>query len=108
VTDVVAEFEKGLLRELDFREELNNLMRMRGLLDPERRVTVPRPYPELSSKTVLTMQFFDGKPLRSLSPGSEEAKRAVDEVVHAACKQVFVDGFFHGDPHAGNILAAED
>lgn len=108
VTDVVAEFEKGLLRELDFREELSNLLRMRGLLDPERHVTVPRPYPELSSKTVLTMQFFEGKPLRSIEPGSVEAKHAVEEVVHAACKQVFVDGFFHGDPHASNILAGED
>ena len=65
VTDIVGEFEKALLRELDFREELGNLLRMRGQLDPERKVTVPQPYPELSDKTVLTMEFFAGKPLRS-------------------------------------------
>jgi ubiquinone biosynthesis protein len=104
VTDIVAEFEKGLLRELDFREELSNLLRMRSLLDPKGSVSVPRPYPELSARSVLTMQFFAGKPLRSLEPESALAHHAVEQLLHATCKQVFVDGFFHGDPHAGNIL----
>ncbi len=105
ISDVVTEFEKGLLRELDFREELSNLLAARQLLDSERRVTVPRPHPELSCRTVLTMQLFEGVALRKLEPRSPAARHAVDEVIHAACKQVFVDGFFHGDPHAGNILA---
>ena len=107
ITDIVGEFERGLLRELDFREELGNLLRMRKDLDPARDVSVPRPYPELSDRTVLTMDFFAGKPLRSLTPESELARHAVDETVHALCKQVFQDGFFHGDPHAGNILCNE-
>lgn len=106
-SDVVAEFEKGLLRELDFREELSNLLAARQLLDPEHPVTVPRPHPELSCRTVLSMQLFEGVSLRKLEPKSPAARHAVEEVLHAACKQVFVDGFFHGDPHAGNILADE-
>lgn len=105
ISDVVAEFEKGLLRELDFREELSNLLAARKLLDPERSVTVPRPHPELSCRTVLSMQLFEGVPIRKLAPKSQAAKHAVEEIVHAACKQVFIDGLFHGDPHAGNILA---
>jgi ubiquinone biosynthesis protein len=108
ITDIVAEFEKSLLRELDFRQELANLLRMRGLLDPERSVSVPRPYPELSARTVLTMQFFEGKPLRSLEPDTPLAHHAVEQVLHATCKQIFVDGFFHGDPHAGNILCNDE
>lgn len=108
VSDVVAEFERGLLRELDFREELSNLLQARQLLDPERAVTVPRPHPELSVRGVLTMQFFPGRSLRALVPESEEARHATAEIVHAACKQVFVDGFFHGDPHAGNILVNDE
>ncbi|CAG1005675.1 aarF domain-containing kinase [Myxococcaceae bacterium] len=108
VSDVVTEFERGILRELDFREELANLLACRQLLDPERNVTVPRPHPELSSRTVLTMQFFAGRPIRELEPGSEAAKRAVEEIVHAACKQVFVDGLFHGDPHSGNLLVDDE
>lgn len=104
ISGVVAEFEKGVLRELDFREELANLLQARQLLDPERKLTVPRPHPELSCKTVLTMQLFPGTSLRTLAPGSDAAKAAIEEVVHAACKQVLLDGFFHGDPHAGNLL----
>ncbi len=104
ITDVVGEFEKALLQELDFREELKSLLAARGFLDPERPLTVPRPHPELSTQTVLTMELFEGRPLRELAPGSETARAAVEEILRAACKQVFVDGFFHGDPHAGNIL----
>ena len=104
VSDIVVEFERGVLQELNFNTELGNLTLARELLDPERPVRVPKPFPELSCKTVLTMEFFAGRPVRDLEPGSPLAKHAVEEVVHAAFKQVFFDGFFHGDPHAGNIL----
>lgn len=107
ITDIVAEFERALLRELDFREELANLLRMRGLLDPELHVTAPRPYPELSEKTVLTMEFFPGRSVRELEPSSDAARRTVEQLVRTLCKQVFIDGFFHGDPHAGNLLIDE-
>jgi ubiquinone biosynthesis protein len=57
---------------------------------------------------VLTMQFFEGRPIRKLTPKSAEAQVVVNEIVHAALKQVLVDGVFHGDPHAGNLLYGED
>lgn len=105
---IVAEFEKSLLRELNFSAELANLVRAKQLLDPERPVTVPVPIPELSCRTVLTMSYFDGKPVRELTPKSEEARHAIEEILHAMCKGVFLDGFFHGDPHAGNILVNDE
>jgi len=108
VVAVVEEFEKGLLRELNFNQELSNLLEFQRNLDPGRKVTVPRPYPELSTRTVLTMQFFKGRPIRKLTPRSPEAQAVVNEIVHAALKQVLVDGVFHGDPHAGNLLYDED
>jgi ubiquinone biosynthesis protein len=107
VSEVIVEFEKGLLRELDFTAELENLETARRLLDPQRRVTVPRPHRELSAHTVLAMEFFAGRPLRALEPGSPAARGTVEELVHAAVQQVFVDGFFHGDPHPGNVLVNE-
>jgi ubiquinone biosynthesis protein len=108
VSRIVEEFERGLLRELNFQKELASLLAFRQNLDPARRVTVPRPHPELSSQIVLTMDFFPGKPLRALVPNSPEAKAAVEEVVHSAAKQVFIDGLFHGDPHSGNILINDE
>lgn len=108
VSEVIAEFEKGLLRELDFTAELENLETARMQLDPARRLVVPKPHRELSARTVLAMEFFQGRSLRSLTPGSDVARHAVEELVQAAVKQVFVDGFFHGDPHPGNVLVGPD
>jgi ubiquinone biosynthesis protein len=108
VVAIVEEFEKGLLGELDFNQELSNLLEFQRNLDPERKVVVPRPHPELSTRTVLTMEFFAGRPIRKLAPKSPEAQAVVNEIVHTALKQVFVDGVFHGDPHAGNLLYDAD
>lgn len=105
---IVTEFEKSLLRELNFTAELANLVRMRSLLDPERPVTVPAPLPELSCRTVLTMEYFEGVAVRELEPKSERARHAIEQILHAMCKGIFVDGFFHGDPHAGNILVDDE
>jgi len=71
-------------------------------------VTVPVPLPELSCRTVLTMTYFEGKPVRELTPESDEARHAIEEILHAMCRGVFLDGFFHGDPHAGNILVDDE
>lgn len=105
---IVGEFEKNLLRELNFTAELANLLRAHHLLDPARPVTVPRPIAELSCRTVLTMSYFEGRPVRDLEQGSPEAEHAISEILHAMCKGVFIDGFFHGDPHAGNILVDDE
>lgn len=105
--DFVVEFERALLSELDFTEELDNLKQARELLDPRQQVTAPKPYPELSSRMVLTMEFFPGQSLRHVVPFSPEAKHVVSEVLRSTFKQIFIDGFFHGDPHSGNILVNE-
>lgn len=105
---IVTEFEKGLLKELNFTTELANLLTVRSLLDPKNNVVAPVPHPELSCRTVLTMDFFEGKSVRELPRGSEEARRAIESIISAMCKGIFTDGFFHGDPHAGNILVGPD
>lgn len=106
-SDIVAEFERSLVRELNFTHELGNLLVARQHLRPEVPVHVPKPHPELSARTVLTMEFFPGKSLRTLAPRSPAASHAVELITRAACKQVFADGFFHGDPHPGNVLVDE-
>lgn len=107
-SDIVIEFEKALVQELNFSFELNNLVMARRLLDGDGKVSAPRPLPELSCRTVITMEYFDGASLRSLEPKSERAVAVIESLLHVAFRQVFVDGFFHGDPHAGNILVNEE
>lgn len=107
-SDVVMEFERALVRELNFTFELSNLTTAGQLMSMRPGIVVPEPLPELSSRTVLTMGFFKGSPLRTLKPGSARAASCVEELLRAMLQQVFVDGFFHGDPHSGNILVNEE
>ncbi len=102
-SEIVAEFEKGLLEELNFGAELENLGRAAQCLDDD-GVKIPHTYPELSSKTILTMEFFEGKSMRSLVPHTEATTAIIERLVKYFIKQVLVHGYFHGDPHAGNIL----
>jgi len=108
VSSIIAEFEKALLRELNFSAELANLVRMGQLLRDTKGIIVPEPIAELSCRTVLVMQYFAGVSVRELEPKSERAKDVIVKLLDAMTKGILVDGFFHGDPHAGNILVGED
>jgi ubiquinone biosynthesis protein len=105
---IISEFEKALLRELNFSAELANLVRMRQLLIGAEGIIVPEPLPELSCRTVLVMEYFAGIPVRDLEPGSDRAKAVITKLLDVMTKAILVDGFFHGDPHSGNILIGED
>ncbi len=105
---IITEFEKALLRELNFTAELVNLLRMGQLLEATPGVIVPEPLAELSCRTVLVMQYFSGAPVRDLEPKSERAKEVITKLLDVMTKGILVDGFFHGDPHAGNILVGDD
>lgn len=107
-SEALAEFERALVRELNFNEELTNLIQAESLLDRDRSVKVPKPFPELSGRTVLTLEYFPGRSVREIAPGTELARHVATEILHASIKQVMIDGFFHGDPHAGNLLYNDD
>ncbi len=108
ISAIIAEFEKALLRELNFTAELANLVRMQQLLAETPGVVVPTPYPDLSCRTVLVMAFFAGEPVRALTPRSDRARAVIERLLDVMAKGILVDGFFHGDPHAGNILVGPD
>lgn len=106
-TAVVAEFRRVLLRELDFRRELRHLQIFARNFAGDPSVKFPAPVPELSTDRVLTMEFLDGTPLTSLddpkSAGidpNELAKRGA----RVFLEMIFRDGFYHADPHPGNVL----
>jgi ubiquinone biosynthesis protein len=104
---IVKEFRQTLLRELDFRREMHNLQQFRRNFAEDQTVVFPKPYPELSTGRVLTMQLLTG-----ISVGDKEAmshKHINGEELACQGAGVFVqmifrDGFYHADPHPGNIL----
>ena len=64
---------------------------------------MPSVYHELSSKRLLVLSFVDGVPLRE-TPDVPERKDAARQLIESYYRQVLVDGFFHADPHPGNLL----
>ncbi len=104
---IVAEFQRQLRRELDFSRELRNLQQFARNFRRDPTVRIPRPFPQLSSARVLTMEFLPGVPLAEAArPGGngvnleEVARRGAN----AYLTMIFQHGFYHADPHPGNIV----
>ncbi len=104
---VVREFRQTMLRELDFRREMRNLQQFRASFAEDKTVAFPKPYPDLTSGRVLTMSYLKG-----ISVGNAEALKhshvngeAMARIGAGAFVQmIFRDGFYHADPHPGNLL----
>jgi ubiquinone biosynthesis protein len=106
VIDMGAVFEhlsSSLHRELDFRQEASNIERMAGVLKPYSRLAVPSVYNDLSTSRLLVMEEIQGEPI-SKAPEGPERKEAARELLESYYKQILVDGFFHADPHPGNLM----
>jgi ubiquinone biosynthesis protein len=104
---VVAEFERVLTRELDFRRELRHLQMFRQAFKGDPGVRFPEPHPHLSTGRVLTMELFEGVPFNN-----PEAIQAAGGNFHDLARRgtkvfldmIFRDGLFHADPHPGNVF----
>jgi len=105
---IVSEFAKGVLKELDYRNEAYHALRLADNMRRFPEIHVPRVWDELSGERVITMEFVKGI---KISKADELRAAGFDTTelgtvfIRAIIKQVLVDGFFHGDPHPGNILA---
>ncbi len=108
---LVHEFSQSIRKELDYTKEGRNIDRFRRSFEHINDVRVPHVYWQLTTERVLTMEFVDGykindiERLRSLG---FDMSRLAEIVADSFMKQVFEDGFFHGDPHMGNIMVCPD
>jgi ubiquinone biosynthesis protein len=106
-TAMVQEFRRSLLRELDFGREKGNLQQFAANFAEDPTVHFPRVFPALCTGRVLTMELIDGVSLHDAKGldqvGSSREKLARDGA-SIWLEMVFRDGFFHADPHPGNIL----
>ncbi|MGZ8605031.1 MAG: ABC1 kinase family protein [Actinomycetota bacterium] len=100
---VFAHLSESLRRELDFREEATNIDRMRQVLEPYARLDVPGVYHELSSARLLVMEEIQGAPIRT-APHGRERTEAARQLLESYYAQILTEGFFHADPHPGNLM----
>ena len=104
---LVEHLSESLRRELDFRQEAANIERMRELLAPYDRLDVPQLHPELSTSRLLVLEFVDGISILD-APQSPERLEAGRQLLEAFSRHILVDGFFHADPHPGNMIWSQE
>ena len=107
----VETFGASLLAELDYRREAQNLVLLRKNLERFDRIYVPLPVDDYSTERVLTMEYVDGRKITDLDPMTRidlDGAALADQLFQAYLHQVVIDGFFHADPHPGNVLLTED
>ena len=108
---ILGEFRGSLMRELDYNKEARNLTELRENLKTFKRLAIPEVIDDYSGALVLTMDYMAGTKITSLS-GSVlsdiDGDSLADELFRSYLQQILVDGFFHADPHPGNLLLTPD
>jgi predicted unusual protein kinase regulating ubiquinone biosynthesis (AarF/ABC1/UbiB family) len=105
--DLLEEFRRSLVDELDYHREADNLATLRRMLGDYEHLVVPEPYPDLTTSRVLTMEYVEGRRVTDLGPLARtelDGAPLADELFKAYLDQVLVHGIFHADPHPGNVL----
>jgi predicted unusual protein kinase regulating ubiquinone biosynthesis (AarF/ABC1/UbiB family) len=108
---VLAELHRTLLRELDYRKEASNLTTLGENLARFDLIVVPRPVEDYTTSRVLTMDYVRGRKVTALSPLALleiDGEPLAEQLFDAYLKQILVDGFFHADPHPGNVFLTDD
>ena len=104
---VYQESAKMILNELDFETEGRNLEQIRKNFTEHPQYLFPKVYLNISSKKILTAEFIDGIKVSNVAALREagiDPHEVAVSLIHMYCKQIFVDGVYHADPHPGNII----
>lgn len=103
---IISEFERSIKMEIDYKYESSNISHLKNDFKNDRTVYVPQVYNRYTTSKVLTMEYIRGKKVSEVMENPEGydpkliAKRGLDSYI----KQILFNGFFHADPHQGNIM----
>jgi predicted unusual protein kinase regulating ubiquinone biosynthesis (AarF/ABC1/UbiB family) len=109
--NMVAEFRRTLMTELDYQEEASHLITLGRNLSEHPLIVVPQPIPDYTTALVLTMERVTGKSIGNLGPLRQmeiDGSRLAHALFAAYLQQILIDGFFHADPHPGNVFITDD
>lgn len=106
---LVDQFDRAITSELDFGQEAEHAARFAKNFEGHPHARFPRVYREASSKTVLTLELLPGgKVYDAIRDHGHKGPAIAQASVGIVIKSIFEDGFFHADPHPGNILISGD
>jgi len=104
--EMVAAFESTILGELNFLQEATHFRKFNERFLDDREVKIPKPFPEFCRKNVITLEFLDGikiSDVKTLEEKGYDLKLIAQRGFDAYFKQIFEWGYFHADPHPGNL-----
>jgi ubiquinone biosynthesis protein len=106
---MVNELEKSLKRELDFRVEGSNAERLKRNLKKIENIDVPKVYWDYTSRKIITMEFVDGVNVSDISLNNSKINKTyiAEKLTETILNQILRDGFFHADPHPGNLKVVD-
>jgi predicted unusual protein kinase regulating ubiquinone biosynthesis (AarF/ABC1/UbiB family) len=111
VKATLEEFRKSTIRELNYKNEAQNLKIMAENLKEFDRIVVPLPVDDFTTSKVITMDYVKGYKVTSISPLRKmdiEGEELAEQLFRAYMKQIVIDGFYHCDPHPGNVFITSD
>lgn len=107
---MLDEFRKSILAELDYRQEAQNLITLSDNLIDFDAIVIPLPVEDYTTSRVLTMDYIHGRKITALNPLTRMEIDGADlaqQLFRAYLQQILVDGFFHADPHPGNVFLTD-
>jgi ubiquinone biosynthesis protein len=108
---VARQFRRRMINELDFERERRNLERFRRQFARDDRVTFPAPHAALSTRRLLTMERIDGRSVRAsdeLRAAGHDLQALATRGAGVVLKMILGRGFYHADPHPGNVFVLDD
>lgn len=107
IVGFVEDFGSIMMKELDFTNEASNMMRFTDMFKNDPRCYIPKVYTHLCTQKLLIMEYIDGlRPddIEGLKAGGYDTQEIAENGVHIILTMILKHGFFHADPHPGNIF----
>ena len=108
---IIEEFSRVIAEEMDFLHEAENMERFAEMFRDSDFVIIPKVYREVTTTRILVMQFFEGfrvAEVQEITRHHIDTRRMIENLIEFYGEQLLVHGFFHADPHPGNILVQPD
>lgn len=107
VPELVAEVKKALMREIDFRNEAQSIAIFRSQMGDDGDVFAPKVHNALTRESVIVMDYIEGVRIDRFQGSDERREKIAKAGLDGAVKQMLENGFFHADPHFGNVRVTE-
>ncbi|MEL4304635.1 ABC1 kinase family protein [Methanococcoides sp. LMO-2] len=109
IDDFLDEFQDMLNKEVNLLNEARNIKRFEEIFESEKEIHIPKVYDEYCTESILVMDYMEGILVKDLDTTDQKTRTKYAHIISSSyLNQVYVHGFYHADPHSGNILLRDD